>query len=963
MVFALKGLATDAIYINDSYVLNPPPIDAKAFLNRSTFVIDSTNSLYAYQTLNTASYTNTSSGVMSSVRGFQFLTITNATKKICQNFVNQGSIDGGPYLEIQATNFFNSGPMSVNSQGTMLLGGKSMMLNFNGLRAGDTNNLDQFSQFCSLASTWRFSTNYFDDVGIADVYAGAGTNNYLNNQGPPVNLAFLAAAMNPPSVRAPFHYVLDSRFAPPFNTNFIFNLGGSNYTAFVYSNQVAPNRTIIQMVMVQTNFTATNVSADVRFYDDGFTGSGGTTVAVAYKVTDFDVVLQRYTTNSVYLVDSLASDTNVFLARNFFTPNTRRPSTMTVTTFLPCEYTDGFPTNTGYSPSLISSPTYASNTVRVLYDAYMATVNSGPGGTTNYVNPLTLPGIIQISGDTLSLNQTRIRAENTISIKTANLVSNKVAKVDAPYLIYDLTSVTPEMVISNLAPSVVNRVAGSMAAWSAIWKNFQTNGPTVNELDFHLLVVQNGIQFSRAAQVDTLLLKAPAVVIADNVNVSTSFKIDTTDLTVRGGLSLPPTCLWAGTNVLNLLNYTNRGTVNISRASYYGSDRAIPLDSFVNYGTNNAASHQISTHYFENQGCLQSSNGSLFVTADTAKLIGVTPILITNVFTNIDVTSTNVVTNVISTVLASKLVANGDVQLTANDLVLSNATVQAGVTAPVSLTLSAANRLQDSGQQAINRFYTTAGINVITRPALSDLLATYVTCVAAENSQSFNTWSGDDLGATTAGFTNNLAIGKLTLDGGNFSLFRFGAPEGQTGKALYVDYLELLNNATNFLTGALSIDPSLTIYFANANVAATKLDKSNGGRIRWVKSFAGPLSSTNIVYPSGKTYTFNVALVTEKNLDSDCDGIVNANDPTPIYTGEQALLTAVHSSSNKVTLGWTAICGAGTFLESKTSFSAPAWQTLTQFTNTGLVNSNVTYIDTTSNSFKIYRLRVNPPQP
>src|SRR4051812_25261735 len=306
----------------------------------------------------------------------------------------------------------------------MLLGGKSMMLNFNGLRAGDTNSFNQSTQNCSFASGLRFSGYYFNDIGINDVYAGAGTNNYLNNQGPLVNLFALSANVNPPFVSAPLHFVIDSRRAPPFNTNIVFGLGGTNYSAFVYSNQVAPTRTIIQMVMVQTNF-ATNVSADVRFYDESFFSGGATTVAVAYNMTDFDVVLNRYTTNSVYLVDSLASDTNVFLATNIVTRNTRRPSTMSVTTFLPCEYTFGSPTNTGYSPSLIWSPTYASNSVRVLYDAYMATVNSGPNGTTNYVNPLTLPGTIQISGDTLSLNQTRIRAENTISIKTGNLVSNK----------------------------------------------------------------------------------------------------------------------------------------------------------------------------------------------------------------------------------------------------------------------------------------------------------------------------------------------------------------------------------------------------------------------------------------------------------------------------------------------------------------------------------------------------------
>jgi hypothetical protein len=339
-------------------------------------------------------------------------------------------------------------------------------------------------------------------------------------------------------------------------------------------------------------------------------------------------------------------------------------------------------------------------------------------------------------------------------------------------------------------------------------------------------------------------------------------------------------------------------------------------------------------------------------------------VVFTNYTTNINIflNTTNVTTTVLTLTNAPKLVANGDLTLTANDLVFSNATIQAGATIPARLDISVANRWVDSGQGAINSLVATAGINVLSRPPVSDLLATYVTCVAGENAQSFNTWAGNDLGPVPAGFTNNLAIGKLTLDGGNFSLFQFSAPAGQSGKALYVDYLELLNNATNFLTGAFSIDPSITIYFANANIPATKLDNSNGGRIRWVKSFTGPLSSTNITYPSGTVYTFNTALVNEKNLDSDCDGIVNANDPTPIYTGEQALLSATHSAANKVTLAWTAICGAGTFLETKSSFTG-SWQTIYQFNNTGLVNSNVTYLDTTSNSFRIYRLRVNPPQP
>src|SRR5205085_10890000 len=102
---------------------------------------------------------------------------------------------------------------------------------------------------------------------------------------------------------------------------------------------------------------------------------------------------------------------------------------------------------------------------------------------------------------------------------------------------------------------------------------------------------------------------------------------------------------------------------------------------------------------------------------------------------------------------------------------------------------------------------------------------------------------------------------------------------GQTGKALYVDYLELDNFATNYNL-AFDISPDLTIYFANSNIDPFKLDHSTSGRLRWVSDFAGPLSSTNVSYPPSpahplttNSYLFNIALVRSKDLDSDGDGI------------------------------------------------------------------------------------------
>ena len=101
---------------------------------------------------------------------------------------------------------------------------------------------------------------------------------------------------------------------------------------------------------------------------------------VGYNIADFDLVLQRTVTNTLFLSSTLAFETNVFLAKNAITPpSTRRPNTMIVSTEPPCSFDFGQPANTPYSPSLIYNSSYASNTVPVLYSAYMAGVNLSRG--------------------------------------------------------------------------------------------------------------------------------------------------------------------------------------------------------------------------------------------------------------------------------------------------------------------------------------------------------------------------------------------------------------------------------------------------------------------------------------------------------------------------------------------------------------------------------------------------------
>jgi len=226
-------------------------------------------------------------------------------------------------------------------------------------------------------------------------------------------------------------------------------------------------------------------------------------------------------------------------------------------------------------------------------------------------------------------------------------------------------------------------------------------------------------------------------------------------------------------------------------------------------------------------------------------------------------------------------------------------------------------------------------------------------------------WAGEDRGIVPAGFTNNLALGKLILDGGDRSLFRFTG--AGTSNALYVDFLELDNYATNISTADsrfLSIAPNMTIYFANANVPVSRIDGAANGRLRWVSSFTGPLSSTNITYPSGSNYIFNVALTRSKDLDSDGDGIVNWDDPTPVYVAESAVLSVTLASDPelRVNLTWNALAYSSNYLEFKTTAAAATnWQILTNF-HMGPYTWPVSISDPVNRDGenRVYRLRVDP---
>ena len=999
--FAGGQSATIPIYINslpftNSLTTPAPIIDARVWINQAVFNIISSIPFEAY---NNRFFTNSAALTKPMVfdPGVRFQRNAGGQRFWMDSWVNKGTIitdhnnsffsgffasdSRASILQVAATNIIATGPLYSGAHGLIRLEGKTIDISRNSLRTGS-----------SLSDTPLFgggflvgSSNYFNDIGVNDLYWGGG-------QGDAVEAArrramnVTSSSFNPsfllPDPVSPSHQVIErSTFGGGFFTNTAivpsqFFLTGAN--AFIgtnlsgygaIANQSVLNATsrIVQVIFYPTNDSDPEFTTEARFYQ-GFGQEASATVA--FHASEFDIATQTTVTNSVYLVDALATTTNFFFARNLAV-NTRRPNTYEVSRFAPIEYLFGSTGNVAFNTNLIYG-NYTQSAVTNRYAAYAAQVDllsSSASGSIPY-NVTNAPGRVEIIGADVNMDQTRIRAESAVIIKvTNNLIGNNLAQIDAPLLNFDARSLQPVFVISNLAPQFVRRFGGTVRAWSAVWDNFETAGTgtntTTNSVTFHVLIVESQLRSQVPVTVNEFAVRATNVVIADTLNINRSFVVEANSLHLLGGLTLPLGAGLGASNLINVRNFTNDGIINMTGSSIFGTDRALSYSNYINHGTNIAASHEIRSRNFENSGALVASGGTFLLDAVTASLVG-NPLIVSN-----DVSSfpfydfftrrlqTNIFTNTITLQVASSIAGVSDVEIRARDLVLSNSYINAG-----TLILSVTNRLVDAGSGATNFWNVTAGFNGTRRPTTSDLFGTYLRSTAPKFALVDHSWAGEDRGRVPSGFTNNLALGKLILDGGDRSLFRFAA--AGISNAMYVDYLELANYATNISTADsrfLSIAPNMTIYFANANVPVSRIDGAAGGRLRWVPSFAGPLSSTNITYPSGTNYTFNVALVRSKDLDSDGDGIVNADDPTPIYVAESAGLTLSLAGGQdlRARLSWNALAYSLNYIEFKASASEPDWQVLTNF-YMGPYTGPVTIEDPISETgaARVYRLRVDP---
>lgn len=305
--------------------------------------------------------------------------------------------------------------------------------------------------------------------------------------------------------------------------------------------------------------------------------------------------------------------------------------------------------------------------------------------------------------------------------------------------------------------------------------------------------------------------------------------------------------------------------------------------------------------------------------------------------------------------------AAGDVSITAASMLSSNVFLQAAR----SLTLQITNQLSDTGPSptnlsswAVGSASVGSGFNLPIKPALGDLLGTTITLSAPASRNVVSVWAGQDRGISPAGYTNNVAIGQLILDAspssvdGHNGLMTFNG--AGSNNALYVDCLILTNaatqgNATNqYNFPWLSIGNNMMIYFAQALLpdgtsVAENIDRqskagANGGRLRWVYSYAGYYSSTNSVYTNQfglpVTNAVNAALAQSSTIDSDSDGRPNNVDATPFFVPSELNLavTFTNRPPPSVKIQWTTIPNATNSVFYATNAMATNWLPFTNFT-------------------------------
>lgn len=934
----------------------PPNIVATTFINHTEFLINFTNYNMGALPVTTPPYrgwsetldfTNDFGATMSCNTGFDIQTYPlSGSGRRASSLYNNGTIDCGT---LGTSNVFVIGGFLYNLVGsgegvkckvnaTNIVNPGTINMGYNSLLTLKGERIDLTRGTLAMESSGFSGQNggIFYNAGFFDGYWGLGD---------PVTQRPL---FYPNGIDPVYYYEM----APPLtqyhivtNRSYVVSeqqLGGASFVPYLLdvTDLSGSNRTVRAVFLSNTNPAIAAKVYFPAFFGDPY-DLGPDIVEWSWLSTNALGVA----TNFMYLEDDFLSYTNFQLLWNGYAGiGYNRP------TYIPWNYTfyrgERYSLGTPAVPAIIPEGTFFTpeGAVTNEWTAYQAVFQPASTllGEVAGQNVTNLPGRIELTADKyLVLSNAQVSSGSYVLLKATNHFGGSAgAEIAAPYADLYLRSTNGLLDITNVLVPYLPRPIGICDLFSARWTNIIDN--ITNR--FHVLFVDTQLEPSSPLLVQTLNLSATnaathddSILISDVFNVTSNLLINTRRLTLTTNAPGAPT----PAGILNYLNPAVLWPAATPRLQYLTNHGGIRGQNLIVFGGSQTSPYtgpSSSTNpyaVFVNTGGV--TNFGCFIFATTFRNSGT--FLATGGTLQLRQAQTAVLTN--GAFLAPG--SSGTIVIHAGSLLVSNHVLHAGN----SLTLSVTNTLDDGslsgGADSVirrNVWNVGYGINLMRLPTQSSLLATTITNTGLPGAQVYNTWAGQDRGPSAAGYTNNAALGRLILDGlTNTTQFWFQPASG--ANALYVDCLELRNHMTKLDSSGnvanLQFLPGMKIYYAqlilNGVSWAEKLNGKNGGGLNWVPDYAGTFSSTNMVYPNGTTNRLNLALVQSCNLDSDGDGILNCQDPTPVFVPSLVGLSATLANLPQptVVLSWNSIPYSTNWVFYKPTLQTANWQILTQF--------------------------------
>jgi len=561
-----------------------------------------------------------------------------------------------------------------------------------------------------------------------------------------------------------------------------------------------------------------------------------------------------------------------------------------------------------------------------------------------------LAGRVAISAKELDLTGARIQGQGVVTIRADQLKGSRGAVIDAPVLSYDLGSTNGPLEIRDLAKGSASRFGGQFAVYSTTFTNStetqivepptDPNGsPTTNTVPliaiYHVTVVRNSLSTKQDTIINDIILRSTDVEIQDTMFVDGKFETTAKNLTTRGDLLFGNLTNFTRSNIPNVRMWTNTGTLAVESTVNVGGSlpRTNILDVIRNEGLIASSAVSLGAVQFELTGDLYAEVGDISILSDSFISQG------------------------------GGLIGGRGANLWANKADLTGLNAQLGGRFSARVTDS----LKDGGAITPSLIASQYGIQIIEKPAVSDLRGTTVEINVPSYSRATSVWAASDLGKTIEGFTNNLALGVLKLEIRSGGVAAFSGPSIKN--AMYVEKLSLgsriLATLTNAVAGdeGISLNDGFTLYFSSTstNTTPAKLDgivTPGGGKLVYLPLPGAPSGFISVVTGDGRTVDVPSGVRFSAVLDSDGDGIPNSTDESPFDVVSISSAKLSGSTPREFEIQWDAAPGQGYEIQGTKDLAAGRWSSIKTLVNQSADKQRMTVRDTVDPAVGLKAYRV-----